>query len=223
MTSLPRLLVTLILGTVFFATIAAQNGEQDDEDTQSWNDLQITIPVNGKVDVLLLATVRFDRNLRRLGEGRAGFGFAFKPHKTFTISPTYQYIESKNQAGAFRTEHRYSLRGTYKFPIKRFGLSHRSTYEYRQRSSGNSWRYRASLSFEKGLPEDLIRDAKVFVTEEVFYVSTTGKFSRNRISVGLSKAVNTHFTFEAYYLRQNDGFSHPGDLNIIGTNLKVSL
>lgn len=201
--------------------MAAQNG--DDEDTQSWNDLQITISLNNKVDALLLATVRFDQNLSRLSEGRAGFGFAFKPHKAFSISPTYQYIESKNQAGVFRTEHRYSLRGTYKYPIKGFGLAHRSTYEYRQRNSGNSWRYRAALTFEKNLPDSFIPRSKIFVTDEVFYVSTTGRFSRNRFTIGLSKIVDSHFTFEAYYLRQNDGFSHPGDLNIIGTNLKVSL
>src|SRR5687767_10800979 len=111
MTSLSRLFLTLTFSTVLFATVVAQNGEQDDEDTQSWNDLQITISVNGKVDALLLATVRFDQSLRRLSEGRAGFGFVFKPHKAFSMSPTYQYIEAKNQAGAFRTEHRYSLRG----------------------------------------------------------------------------------------------------------------
>lgn len=219
---LSRLFAVMALSTVFSLTISAQNGGQDDEDIQSWNDLQITIPVNAKVDALLLTTLRLDQNLGRVGEGRAGFGFAIKPHRSFSISPTYQYIETRNLLGAFRTEHRYTLRGTYKFPIKRFGFSHRSAYEYRKRGSGNSWRYRAAVTLEKELPESFIPRSKVFVNEEIFYVSTTGKFSRNRFTIGLSTEVTSHFTFEAYYLRQNDGFAHPGDLNIIGTNLKVS-
>lgn len=215
--SLIAILLILAAGSFAFGQ------SQDDEDAQSWNDIQLTIPLNEKVDLYLTTTYRFGDDLSRLTEGRVGAGVGVKLNRAFSTAGGYTYIESRNTAGQFRTEHRYHLNGVFKFPSKSFGLSHRSQFEYRVRSSGNSWRYRPSLTFEKALPEKFLSDTKLFVTEEPFYVSTTGKFSRNRFSVGIKKKVTDHFSFDLYYLRQNDGFSHPGDLNVIGTSWKFSL
>ena len=213
----------MFIAATLSGSIAAQTTQIDDEDVQSWNDIQFTIPLNKKVDLSLQTTVRFGKNLSRFNEGRVGGGFVFKLSKAVSFSPTYTYIEARNTAGLFRPEHRYSFRGTFKFPTKGFGLSHRSIYEYRVRPSGNSWRYRPSLTFEKDLPEKFIGKAKFFVTEEPFYISTTRKFSRNRFSLGISKPINKHLTLDVYYLRQNDGYSHPGDLNVLGTTWKIHL
>jgi hypothetical protein len=202
-------------------SVVAQSA--DDNDNQSWNDLQVTIPVNNRVDVLLLGTARLGDDLQHFVEGRVGAGIAVKLNKAISISPTYQHIETRAANGSFKTEHRYSLRGSYKFPCKKFGLTHKSTYEYRVRAAGNSWRYRPALTFEKALPESFLKKAKLFITEEPFYVSTTKKFSRNRFSVGVSKTLNSHLTLDVYYLRQQDGHSHPGDLNVLGTTWKVHL
>jgi len=46
---------------------------------------------------------------------------------------------------------------------------------------------------------------------------------RNRFAIGASKVFNKHFTEEFFYLRQNDGVSIPGDLNVIGTTLRFRL
>jgi hypothetical protein len=214
----------LLVSAIFAAlSLGAAAQSPDDEDNQSWNDLQVTIPVNKRVDLLLLATARLGSNFADFAEGRVGAGVSVKLNKSIYISPTYQHIETRNAAGVFKTEHRYSLRGSYKFPFKKFGLTHKSTYEYRVRSSGNTWRYRPSLTFDKALPEGFMKKAKFFVTEEPFYVSTVKSFSRNRFSVGISKVLNPHLTLDVYYLRQQDGHSHPGDLNVVGTTWKVHL
>lgn len=217
----------LLLVGLIIASLSGYAGAQttltDDEDFQQWNDIQISIGLNKKVDLLLHTTLKFGQNITRIIEARGGVGIAYKPNRSFSMSPAYVYIESRNSAGRFLTEHRYSLRGTYKFPLKSFSLSHRSQYEYRVRGSGNSWRYRPSLTFEKALPEKFIPKAKFFVTEELFYVSTTKKFSRNRFSIGFSKTITDHLTLDLYYLRQNDGYSHPGDLHVIGSSLKIHL
>lgn len=220
-----KLYTKFFLTTVIvFAGVFSAAAQQDDEDTQSWNDLQITVPINKNVDAVFTATARFGNNISRFIEGRGGGGLVWKINKAFSVSPAYQYIETRNPAGGrFRTEHRFIGYGRYKFPIKTFGLSHRSQFEYRVRSSGNSWRYRPSITIEKELPKSFIPGAKVFVTEEIFYVSTTGKFSRNRFSVGVNKTITPKLSLDVYYLRQNDGFSHPGDFNVIGTSWKVKL
>jgi len=216
-----RVLLSVLISTVIFVSAKAQTPQPDDEDLQSWNDVQIAVPLNKKVDLLLLTTIRFANDLALFSEARGGAGLNIKVNDAISVSPSYLYIESRTTAGPFRTEHRYNLRGTYKFPIKKFGLSHRSQYEYRVRNSGNSWRYRPSLTFEKALPEKVIPKAKLFVTEEVFYDSSRHKFTRNRFSVGVSKALNDNLTLDVYYLRQSDGTAHPGDLNVIGTSWKV--
>jgi hypothetical protein len=191
--------------------------EQDD--VQSWNDVQLTVPLSKKVDFVTQFTMRFGKNISRLNDGRFQFGFAYKPNKTWTIQPFYWFINSRDSRGRFRHEDRFNLRIGYKFPIKSFGLSHRSWFEYRKRNTGNSWRYRPSLTFEKELPKKF--KAKFYVTEEPFYDSTLDKFSRNRFTVGINRTLTKKLSVDLFYMRQNDGNSRPGDLQVIGTAWKI--
>lgn len=213
----------LLLVLILFAASANAQTITDDEDFQSWNDIQLTVPMTEKFDFYTAVTMRFGKNVTRLNDGRFALGFVWKPTKSFSVQPFYWHIRARNSRSQFRTEHRLNLRATYKFPFKTFGLSHRSWFEYRLRSAGNTWRYRPSFTFEKDIPEKYIPKAKIYLTEEVFYDSGLNKFSRNRFTVGINKTLNKNLSADVYYMRQNDGFSRPGDLNVIGTSLKVKL
>lgn len=223
MTFIGKLLFLITVSATLAVSANAQATLPDDEDTQIWGDVQVTIPVHKKIDLLALSQLRIGENMSRVNEIRAGGGVTFKPNNRFSIGQGYIYIETRNLLGMFRTEHRYTTRATYKFPLKKIGLNHRSLFEYRVRNSIKGWRYRPSLTFEVDMPEKLIGKAKLFLTEEPFYVSTTRKFSRNRISLGISKPLSSRLTLELYYLRQNDGYSRPGDLNVLGTSWKINL
>ncbi|MBS1797186.1 MAG: DUF2490 domain-containing protein [Acidobacteria bacterium] len=194
----------------------------DDNDVQSWNDVQLTAPLGKNFDFYTAVTMRFGKNVSRLNDGRFALGLVWKPTKALSIMPFYWYIDARNSRSQFRVEHRFSLRATYRFPIKKFGLTHRSTYEYRMRTP-SSWRYRAGLTFEKELPKKFLPQAKFFFGDEVFYDSATGRFSRNRFSIGVNKTLNKHLAVDVYYMRQNDGFSHPGDLNTVWVTWRVKL
>jgi hypothetical protein len=211
---------TIILSAVFTANAQTPPLVAQD-DFQYWNDVQLTVPISKKVDFVTQLTMRFGKNISRLNDGRFQFGFAYKPNKTWTIQPFYWFINARDSRGRFRHEDRFNLRIGYKFPIKSFGLSHRSWFEYRKRNTGNSWRYRPSLTFEKELPKQF--KAKFYVTEEVFYDSVLKKFSRNRFTVGINKTLSKKLSLDIFYMRQNDGFSRPGDLNVIGTAWKIKL
>jgi hypothetical protein len=217
------LLIAILMASSTWAFGQITAVAADDEDFQSWNDLQLTVPMSKHVDFVTKITMRFGKNVTRLNDGRFQFGFAFKPLKSLSISPFYWFINARNAAGRFRIEHRLNLAATYRFPIKRFGLIHRSTIERRLRRPVNTWRYRASLTFEKDIPKKFIPAAKFFVGDEVFYDSATKKFSRNRFSIGIAKTLSKNLSVDIYYMRQNDGFSHPGDLNTIWTAWKVKL
>ncbi len=166
--------------------------------------------------------MRFGKNVSRLNDGRFALGLVWKPAKALSIMPFYWYVDARNARSQFRREHRFSLRATYRFPFKSFGLTHRSTYEYRLRTPV-TWRYRAALTYEKELPKKLLTAAKFFFGDEVFYDSATGRFSRNRFSIGINKTLNKHLAVDVYYMRQNDGFSHPGDLHTLWVTWRVKL
>lgn len=213
-----RIFPTMIF--IFSCLVSAGAQAVDTDDNLSWNDVQVTFPVSKKFDFFLQGTARFGKNISRLNEYRAVVGFAYKPNEAWSFQPSYLYIKARNSGNTFRLENRLALRISYHFPIKKFDLYHRSQFERRLRQPQNSWRYRPSLTFEKSI-EKFIPKAKIFVTEEVFYDSIAGKFSRNRLSVGVTKTLSEKLALNVYYLRQNDGFTRPGDLNIIGTNWKI--
>jgi len=214
---------TIVMFTmaIFIGHVRAQL--QDEEDNQSWNDLQLTLPVNDYFEFNTAITMRFGKNITRVSDSRWAFGFTVKPNKSFSIQPFYWYIRARNAISQFRTEHRLNLRGVYKFPTKSFGLSHRSWFEYRIRGPLKAWRYRPSLTFEKEIPENWLKKSKFYATEEIFYDSLLKRFSRNRFTVGINRTLSKQVSVDLYYMRQNDGFTRPGDLNVIGTGWRVKL
>ncbi len=193
----------------------------DDTDIQSWNDIQLTVPMTKHFDFQTQFAFRFGKNVSKLNDGRYTIGFVWKPHKSFSINPFYTHLGARNSFGRFRIEHRLNLRAAYRFPFNKFGLSHRSTFENRLRHPVNSWRYRPSLTFETDLPKRIIPKAKLYVSEEIFYDSLLRRFSRNRFTVGINKTLSKQLSLDIYYMRQNDGFSRPGDLHVFGTIFKI--
>jgi Protein of unknown function (DUF2490) len=212
--------IFFVAAVVICGALVVASQTADADDNQSWNDLQITVPMTEQFDFTLSGTFRFGKNITRLNDQRVAVGFVYKPTKSWSFQPFYWYITARNTSGKFRTEHRLNFRATYRFPFKKFGLSHRSWYERRLKQPQNSWRYRPLLTFEKDIGK-IIHGAKFFATEEVFYDSILKKFSRNRFSVGINETLTKHLSLDIFYLRQNDGFSRPGDLNVIGTNWKI--
>lgn len=208
--------------TIIFTLSAVAQKTNDDDDFQSWNDLQLTVAMAKKVDLFTQLTGRFGNNISQFSDGRFAFGFVLKPTKSLSITPFYWYIRARNASGALRTENELNLRGVYRFPTKGFGLSHRSQYEYRMRSPQNSWRYRAMLTVDKDIPKKILPKAKLFVADEVFYDSLIKKFNRNRIMLGITKTLSKKLSVDVYYMHQNDGYAHPGDLNVIWTSWKVN-
>ncbi len=216
--------ILLLLAVLFFGVYFADAQTiTDDNDFQSWNDFQLTVPLGKNFDYFNKLTMRFGQNVSRVNDGRFAVGIVWKPTKSISVAPFYWYINARNARSGFRTENRLNLQASYRFPFKTFGLTHRSTYEYRYRGAGNSWRYRAALNFDRDLPKKFIPKAKYFFGDEVFYDSATGRFSRNRFSVGITKTVNKHLAVDIYLMRQNDGFSHPGDITAVWTAWKFRL
>jgi hypothetical protein len=120
-------------------------------------------------------------------------------------------------------ENRLSLPVTVRFKLEKFTLSDRNLFERRFRNSGaRATRYRNRFMVEHPVGPDNL-GLSLFVGDEVFYDWTVDRWVRNRFAAGASKVFNKHFTQDFFYLRQNDGVSVPGDLNVIGTILRFRL
>jgi hypothetical protein len=112
---------------------------------------------------------------------------------------------------------------TLRFNVEKFRLSDRNLFERRFRNPGSvSTRYRNRLQIEHPVGPSK-RGFSLYVADEVFYDWSIDRWVRNRFTVGGTKVLNKHLTQDVYYLRQNDGVSTPGDLNVIGTTLRIKL
>lgn len=205
----------------FAVSIAQAQTTVDDEDFQSWNDVQLTVPVNKRVDLVLTGTLRFGDNVQRLVDRRGAVAFNFKIKDWLSVQPGYTNIATMRRGSRRRIEHRLNFAATYKFPFKKFTLTNRSLFERRLREPRNSTRYRNRLQFE--LPIKQIKGAKLFVSDEIFYDWSLKRWPRNRFTAGVGKTINKKLSLDVYYMRQNDGTTRPGDLHVIRTNWKINL
>ena len=193
----------------------------DEDDVQSWNDVQLTIPINKQFDFIVTGTLRFGDNVQRLVDRRIGAAVNYKVTSWLSLQPIYTNIVTTPPNARKRNENRLSFAATYRFPFKKVTLTDRNLFERRFRQPRNSTRYRNRLQLEVPLKE--FYDTKFFVSDEVFYDWSLERWSRNRFAVGLGKAINKRLTLDVYYMRQNDGTTVPGDLHIIGTTWRVRL
>ena len=221
--TMKQAILIIVFGAAVLSSRMTAQTLQPQDDIQSWNEIQLTVPLTEHFEFYTAATARLDGNVTRMNDGRYAIGFGWKPTKSLTIMPFYWYIKMRNATGQFRIENRLSVRATYRFPVKQFGLIHRSTYEYRSRRPLTAWRYRFGMLAEKELPKKFMSSTKAFIGDEVFYDSLLNRISRNRFTVGINKGLSKQLSADIYYLRQNDRFSRPGNLHVIGVTWRVKM
>ena len=221
-------LYSLLTALAIFACLAGVTSAQTPEsaptdDTQIWNDLQVTVPLKKKVDLNFTATFRWGRNLSSPVSQRGAISIAYKANKFLTFETGYLYVASQPSEGRKSYNTTFSINGTLRFPVGKFRLSNRNQFERRFRNSrSDSTRYRNRMRVEYPVTAGNAK-FNVFASNEVFYDWSVKEWVRNRLSVGANKKLNERLTGEIYYMRQNDGRSRPGDLHVIGTLLKIQL
>lgn len=208
---------------MLLATSASAQSLIDHTDNQQWTDVQLAVPINKKFDFNILGTLRLGRDISRPVDERVGAGFTWKIGQHWQIAPNYVHIGMQPVRNRKIWENRLTLPVTFRFNVNKFRVSDRNQFEHRIRNSGvrlNRYRNRFQVEHPLGKKD---WGLSWFVADEVFYDWAVDRWVRNRILVGAIKVFNKHFTQDIYYLRQNDGVSIPGDLNVIGTVLRFRL
>jgi hypothetical protein len=208
---------------LLFLIPATASAQLDRTDNQFWSEYQITAPVTKSFDFNILGTFRVGRDFSHPVDERIGAGFTFRLGSHVTIAPNYLHIGMQPLPRRRIWENRLTLPLTLRFNAGDFRLSDRNQFERRLRNSGSKTnRYRNRFQVEHSFG-DKDWQLSLFVADEVFYDWAIHRWVRNRFSVGAIKVLNKHFTQDLYYLRQNDGVSVPGDLNVLGTTLRFRL
>lgn len=215
--------IRLICVSLLFLIPVSAQSVLDQTDNQEWTEVQLAVPVTTRFDFNLLGGLRLGRDISHPVDERIGAGFTFRVNQYVNISPHYLHIGMQPFSGRRIWENRLVFPAQVRFNLGDFRLTDRNQFERRIRNSGQrSTRYRNRLLLERPVGSDKL-GLTVFIGDEVFYDWTVDRWVRNRFAVGITKVFNKHFTQDLYYLRQNDGVSVPGDLNVIGTILRFRL
>ena len=214
------ILFFLLLFFTFPIFSQAKNDELRN-DNQFRGEVEVAVPIYKELYLTLGSDLRLGQvTENRFVRGEAGFLYKQKIGKYFTIVPRYRYRAEQLFNGASETENRLSTDGIVNFNIRKFSIIDNNLFEFRFRRSGNSQRYRNRLkvSHPVNIGETGIY---LFVSDEVYYEWKDLAWTRNRFKVGFSKEINERAGYEIYYMRQNDGFSRPGDLHVFGIEFEI--
>lgn len=198
------------------------------DDHQFWNETQIIKHLDEKHDLIFTGVIRIGRDWQRPVDERAGVGLAFKVSPHFTIIPTYTHVEYQPYAGRYIHEERLILNVTGKANVGKFAFTDRNLIERRVRPGTKDftiYRNRLQIDYPWHLGHWAFRP---FVADEVWYSTQSGATSefgwfRNRISAGISKQFNPHFSGDFFLLMQHDGLTRPGNIPVVGTLFRYTL
>lgn len=225
---LPLVTLSSLAQTATAPAGAVQATTPPTDDTQFWNETQIIKHMNKKQDMVFIGVMRIGRDVHRPVDERAGAGYAFKINKYLTLMPTYLYVDYQPYAGFRVSEHRLVMNATIKIPAGNFNFTDRNLVERRVRHSNPDFTvYRNRLQIDHSAHIKSF-NFRPFIADEVWYSTQTTQnkqfnWYRNRISAGIIKQLTEHFSGEFYYLRQNDGRFHPGNVHTIGTLFRYTI
>ena len=185
--------------------------------------VQFTIPLNKKTEFVVIGTLRMGDNITKPVDERWGFRVNYALSKYATLQTLYFHREARPPHGRHEIEDRGTVGANLRVPLGKFTFNTRNWFEHRWRDPQiNAWRYRNRFQLEH--PFKIGKTKFVWqVNDEIFYDWSLHDWVRNRFAVGVSHTFNKHVTLDTYVMRQNDGRSKPGDINIIGTTWRLRL
>jgi hypothetical protein len=203
---------------------------QPDSVTQSWNEVEITIPllkgIDGagkKVDRLNAVVNGIFRTSRtsHIDDKRAGFGLTLRINKHFSLYGALLYRRDEIVKFVPHVEKRLDVGGTFSTTWKKFTIRDRNLYEHRYRNGRvNTDFYRQRFQISHPLNHDGKTLFSPFISEEVYYEIHAQKWVQSEFYAGISRRFNKWSVLEIAYIR-ND--VKPFNNNGLSLTLRVHL
>lgn len=227
-----RKIAIFVAVSIFFTlSIKAQT---IDKDFQFWNETTISFPIlktendKGekveKISFFINGSFRAGKNISKAIDERIGGGLDFILNKHITLTSAYLYRAGQPPSGGKEFEHRLRFEATLSNKWKHFSIKDRNRIEYRIRNSrGDSVRYRNKFTFTVPIKKDNKEIFAPFASTEPFYDFRDDKFTRNELSLGITKKVNKNLSADIFYLWQRNFGATLKNINAIGINLKFKV
>lgn len=206
----------------------------DNNDIQFWNETQVIFPVVKKKDAsgktieklsfFLNGNLRIGQNIRHFSDERIGFGFTYRQNKNLTFTPSYIYIAQQPAPGrrAFESRLRFAIGLENRW--KKFSVEDRNLVEYRFRNNtADSVRYRNKFKFAYPVKKADKELFSPFAANELYYDFRAKAFSRNELSLGITRKFTPNVSADLFYLWQVNKTGSPRKLNVVGINLKIKV
>ena len=188
-------------------------------DFQSWNELDVEIPVTGEFAVAFAAQERFSRALSGTIDRNLEIDGRFFPGDHYDLSISAYGAEFASSGRGFEYKYQPIVAATVWQVYGRWTLSDRSRLLKDFGEVARSWEYRnrPELYWRIG-PEST--GIAVFTWDEISHYSNYGGWTRNRSAAGLEIPVAADWTTDLYYLRQVDARSQIRVINGVGLTLE---
>lgn len=213
------------LTTLFFSfSCDAQSVSAPANDNQFWNDLQLIFTLNKKVTATFSGSLRIGKNVTRPVDERVGLAFSYRVNKNLSFGAGYTYRVAQPLNGSRFFENRPVINATFTLPLKKkYKLLNRHQIDFRLiNSRPNTWNYRNRTTFEREI-NVFRRKIKPYISAEFFYDDRRKDWFRGRYTIGINREFTKKLSADFFYMRQQDGISRPGNLNVIGTSWRIRL
>jgi hypothetical protein len=217
--------VLLISTTCLFS----QSG-QPDAVTQSWNEVEITVPLIQKVNTdgkkvdqfsaIFNGILRTSR-LTHMEDRRAGFGLSYRLSKYFSMYAALLYRRDEIVKNVPHIEKRLDIGPTFSITLNKFTIRDRNMYEHRYRNGRvNTDFYRQRFQVFHPLNYKGKTLFTPYVSEEVYFQIHARQWVQSEFYAGISRRLNTKSVLEIAYIR-ND--VRPVNNNGLSLTLRVKV
>jgi Protein of unknown function (DUF2490) len=191
-------------------------------DSQLWSEIDASYPIAADWSATGIFTTRLGSDLPNPTLTAGGLQIDHRVG-SWTVSGTGYYVYVRNAQSGARTGVLLPAAAlTYESGLGPVTLSDRNRLEQLEGLPGSPRRYRNRMSTTWHLPSGH-QMTDVFVADEVFYDFSRNRLTRNRAQAGVQFNLSPNTRLQAFYMRQNNTYGAPGQLNVLGLTLQLDI
>jgi len=173
------------------------------DDWQWWFEQKWSVKLSPAVKLVGKTEERFREDMSDFYSQIASMGISWKVLSWLKLEPHYYYQWTEKTNDDTTIENRLFLNVTPSWSLGPVHLEDRNRVEFRHINGLDDWRYRnkPKLGVELGTGWYAVEP---FVADEVFYGARAGEWNRNRVFLGVAKALGSHADAELYYMIESN-------------------